>query len=146
MGSTDTVRKFFQAINDNDPDTAAAQVTDDAKFTELPTGRTYQGPSGVRENFAFWLGAFPDGKVEVTNIIEAGDKVVVEYKGRGTNTGPMMTEQGEMPPTGKSVTLEFCDVLEMKGDKIAGGRSYYDTGTMMRQLGLMPETTGAATR
>ena len=51
-----------------------------------------------------------------------------------------------MPPTGKSVTLEFCDVLEMKGDKIAGGRSYYDTGTMMRQLGLMPETTGAATR
>ena len=58
----------------------------------------------------------------------------------------MMTEQGEMPPTGKSVTLEFCDVLEMKGDKIAGGRSYYDTGTMMRQLGLMPETTGAAAR
>jgi steroid delta-isomerase-like uncharacterized protein len=146
MGSTDTVRKFFQAINDNDPDAGAAQVTDDAKFTELPTGRTFQGPDGVRENFAFWLGAFPDGKVEVTNIIEGGDKVVVEYTGRGTNTGPMMTEQGEMPPTGKSVTLEFCDVLEMKGDKIAGGRSYYDTGTMMRQLGLMPETTGAATR
>ena len=82
MGSTDTVRKFFQAINDNDPDTAAAQVTDDAKFTELPTGRTYQGPGGVRENFAFWLGAFPDGKVEVTNIIEAGDK------GRGRVQGP----------------------------------------------------------
>jgi steroid delta-isomerase-like uncharacterized protein len=146
MGITDTVRKFFQAINDKDPDTAASQVTDDSTFRDLPSGRTYRGPDGVRENFQFWLGAFPDAQVEIVNIMEAGDKVVVEYKGRGTNTGPMLTEQGEMPPTGKSVTLEFCDVIEMKGDKMAGGRSYYDSGSLMRQLGLMPETAGTAAR
>lgn len=144
MDNTSIVRKFFDAINANDPDAAAELVTGDSEFTELPTGRTYRGPDGVRENFQFWLGAFPDGKVEIRNLIGAGDTVVVEYIGRGTNTGPMQTEQGQMPPTGKSVQLEFCDVVEIKGGKMAGGRSYFDSGSMMRQLGLIPETAGAA--
>jgi steroid delta-isomerase-like uncharacterized protein len=144
MDNNSIVRTFFDAINAQDPDSAAELVTNDSEFTELPTGRIYRGPDGVRENFQFWFGAFPDGKVEIRNLIGAGDTVVVEYIGRGTNTGPMQTEQGEMPPTGKSVQLEFCDVVEVKGGKIARGRSYFDSGSMMRQLGLIPETAGAS--
>jgi steroid delta-isomerase-like uncharacterized protein len=142
--NTEIVERFFRAINDHDPDAAAALVAEDSEFVEYATGQTYRGPDGVRANYKFWIGAFPDGQVEIRNLIDGGDKVLVEYTGRGTNTGPMMTEHGEMPPTGRSVTLEFCDVVEIKGDKMAGGRSYFDTGSMMRQLGLLPETTGAA--
>jgi steroid delta-isomerase-like uncharacterized protein len=146
MAITDTVRKFFQAVNDSDSDAAAALVTDDAEFRDIPGDRRYNGPDGVKANFEFWLGAFPDGKVEIVKIIEAGDTAVVEYKGRGTNTGTLRMETGDIPATGKQVEMEFCDVLEMRGDKIAGGRSYYDTGSLMQQLGLIPVPAAAGTR
>jgi len=144
----ETFDEFIRPLfaDDWSPETAAALVAEDAEFREIPGSRTYRGPQGTRENFDFWLGAFPDGKVEITNLVDAGETVVVEYKGRGTNTGTLQIEGGAIPPTGKQVQLEFCDVLQFKGGKIAGGRSYYDAASMMQQLGLVPETVAAGAR
>jgi predicted ester cyclase len=49
------------------------------------------------------------------------------------------TSMGAIPATGRSVTLKLCDVLELSGGKIKSHRSYFDTGSMMAQLGLAAE-------
>ena len=53
---------------------------------------------------------------------------------------------GEIPPTGKSVTLKLCDVLELADGKVKSQRSYLDTGSMMAQLGLISGQTATATK
>jgi ketosteroid isomerase-like protein len=136
MSNTDTVRALFASINDRDPDAAAAHIAESAEWTEVPTGQSYRGPGGWRENMDFWLGAFPDGRVEVTTVIDGGEWVAVEYTGRGTNTGPLPTPAGEIPPTGKPVEMAFVDVLRFEGGKVAAGRSYFDMASMMNQLGI----------
>jgi predicted ester cyclase len=136
MGNADVVRALYASINDRDPDAGAVHFADTAEWSEVPTGQTYRGPAGWKENMNFWLGAFPDGKVEVTNVIDGGDSVAVEYTGRGTNTGPMPTPEGEMPPTGKSVKLSFVDIWQFEGGKVVGGRNYFDAASLMGQLGV----------
>ena len=51
--------------------------------------------------------------------------------------GPLVGPQGEIPPTGKSVDVAFCDVYQFKDGKFTSLRSYFDTATLMGQLGLM---------
>ncbi len=70
-------------------------------------------------------------------MVAAGDTVVVEFTGRGTHTGPLVTSMGEIPATGRSLTLKLCDVLEFRDGMVTMQRTYFDTGSMMVQLGLM---------
>ena len=84
--------------------------------------------------FREWARAFPDGSVEITNLIESGEWVVVEFTVRGTNTGPMMGPDGEMPPSNAKVELQSCDVLRVVDGRVVGGRGYFDLSTVTRQL------------
>lgn len=136
MSNADIARALYQSINDKDPGAGAALVADHAEWSEAPTGQTYNGPHGWHDNYNFWIGAFPDGNVEVTNVVDGGDWVAVEYTGRGTNTGPMPGPEGEIPATGKSVELQFCDIWQFEDGKVVGGRSYFDMAGMLSQLGL----------
>ena len=83
--------------------------------------------------------AFPDGRCDVTNIAASEDGAVVEFAGRGTQTGTFITPEGEIMPTGKRVDVPFCDVFKIKNGKIVSYNSYFDSSTMMKQLGLIPE-------
>ena len=66
----------------------------------------------------------------------------------GTHTGPLETPTGEqIPPTNKRIDLKGAVFgrLNERGE-IVEERRYYDVGTMLRQLGLVPEpaeTVGA---
>ena len=144
MSNAETARRLYQTITDHDPEAGAALVADDAEWTDVPTGQTYRGKEGWRQQYHFWLGAFPDGQVEITNLVDGGDWVVIEYTGRGTNTGPLLTPEGELPATNRSVELPFCDVSHFSDGKFAGGRSYYDLASMMTQLGLGAEVPAGA--
>ena len=101
MSNVDTALALFQSISDDDLDAVAAHFADDAEWVELPLGKIYRGPAGWRENVEYWREGFTDGKAEVTNVVDGGDTVVVEYLGSGLNDRPLPTPQGELPPTGR---------------------------------------------
>jgi ketosteroid isomerase-like protein len=50
----------------------------------------------------------------------------------------------EIPATGKSVTLHFCDVHEIRNGEIRSVKSYFDSASMLMQLGVMSEAGVAA--
>lgn len=131
-------RSLYEAWNNRDFDYGSSVMTDDACIVLVGSGATYRGREGVRQYNMAWADGFPDGQISVDRVIESGDTVVVEYTGRGTHTGPLVSEAGTIPPTGRAVTVEFCDILDFAGGKLRSQRSYYDTGAMMAQLGLMP--------
>jgi predicted ester cyclase len=70
--------------------------------------------------------------------------VVVEFTGRGTHTGALVTSAGSIPATGRSVTLKLCDILEFTDGKIRRQRTYFDSGSLMAQLGLTTQPTATS--
>ena len=69
---------------------------------------------------------------------------MVEFTGHGTHTGTLATSMGQIPATGRSLTLKLCDVIEFKDGKVATQRTYFDTGSMMAQLGITAEQVATA--
>jgi predicted ester cyclase len=136
----------------------AMQLTDAGKHEEflarqapdcdwlVPGAGTLRGPDAVREYMQpFWQG-FSKSRHELNRFVESGDTVACEGVWKGTNDGPMITPQGELPPTGKSVAMPF--VMIVSGDVEAGVAEsvhvYFDQLDFLGQLGLVPAPEEAA--
>lgn len=146
MSTEDNVkiaREFPAAWNDRDFDRAAALMADDGEILIVGTGERFTGPAGAVKFSQMWADGFPDGRVEVLETIAEGDRVVVVYRGRGTHTGTLKNSSGEIPATGKEITLDLCDVVEITDGKIRSVRTYFDSGSLLAQLGLMAAPVGA---
>ena len=139
------VRIAYEAFNDRALQRGAAVIADDCELVDVPSGSTFHGPEGYKQSMEGWLRAFPDGRIEITNLITADEWVIVEFTGRGTNTGPLQTPAGEVPPTGRTAEMALCDVVQVRDGRITRSRSYYDAATLLGQLGLMAEVPVGAT-
>lgn len=134
-------RRLYEGWNERAYDELADAMAPDGKIVNVSTGDTFEGPEGSRAYNTAWADGFPDGRIEIDNIFASGDNVVVEFTGRGTHTGTLVTSMGEFPATGRSLTLRLCDVIQFRDGKVAKHHTYFDSGSMMAQLGL---TSGQA--
>ena len=142
MPHEDSVRiahELYAAWNDRDFDRSAALMADDGEILIVGTGERYSGPEGSISFAHMWADAFPDGRVEIRDTIAQDDRVVVIFRGRGTHTGTLKSSAGEIPATGKEVTVDLCDVYSIRGGKVKSLHTYFDSGSLLAQLGLMPE-------
>ena len=119
-------------------DKIVAALAEDCEVIDVPTGRTLRGPDGYRQINLFFAEGFPDSSVELTNVFATEDEAVIEFTGRGTNTGPLHMPTGDIPPTGRYSELRFCGVYQIKSGKIVSLHNYYDVMTMLQNLGLVP--------
>jgi predicted ester cyclase len=126
------VRGMYGAWNAKDLDRVASCAHRDARMRNVPFGAE-QGFVEYTEN---WAKAFPDGRIEVTNLVVQGDVVVAEFTGRGSHTGPLKGPSGEIPPTNRSVELPLVEIYRFTAGKIAGGKVYFDAATLFDQLHL----------
>ena len=141
--NADLARRLHEAWNERNFDEMAEAAAPDSMITIVGSGDTFEGPDGSRAYNTMWADGFPDGKVTIDRVIASGDHVVVEFTGRGTHTGTLVTSMGEIPATGRSMTLQLCDVMEFKDGKVQSQTTYFDTGSMMAQLGLGAEQTAS---
>jgi predicted ester cyclase len=51
----------------------------------------------------------------------------------------LATPQGEVPATGRKLSLPLCDVFEVVAGRIVRIQAYYDQMAFATQLGLLPE-------
>ena len=126
---------YGELFNKRDYDTSVAHVTDDFVVVSIPTGTTLRGKEGYRQFLSTWGTAFPDSTVKVNRLIDNGENIAVEFTGKGTHSGPLVTPMGVIPPSGKPVETSFCDVLSFRGGKLATVRSYFDVASLLRQIG-----------
>ena len=141
--NADLARRLHEAWNERNFDEIAEATAPDATITLVGSGDTFEGIEGSRDYNTMWAAGFPDGKVTIDRVIESGDIVVVEFTGRGTHTGTLVTSMGDIPATGRSMTLQLCDVMEFETGKVRSLKTYFDTGSMMAQLGLGAEQTAS---
>ena len=80
---------------------------------DLPTGR-FTGPDGVRAASARLKSVFPDLRVEVKDLIVAGDQVVVTWSLCGTQ----QRELFGVPPTGRRECSSARSEFRIEDNKI----------------------------
>lgn len=102
----------------------------------MPSGTVYRGLDAFRQASDFYTKGFPDHWIEISNVVATEDQAVVEFIGRGTNTGPLHLPTGDLPPTGRQGELRCCNVYQISQEKIVRLHSYYDAGSLLQQLGL----------
>jgi steroid delta-isomerase-like uncharacterized protein len=132
-----TVRKFHESWHLRDPDRGAAVIAKDCQFEDVARGELLAGPDAYKRDYHRWRTAFPDGELEITNIITQGNWAVVEFINRGTQTGPLHSSLGEFPPSGRYMKARYCSVMRVKDGMVVEGRDYYDSASIARQLGLI---------
>jgi predicted ester cyclase len=91
----------------------------------------------MEQFFDGWQGAFPDCRIDITSVISDESKASVEGIFNGTHTGPMMSPQGEVPPTGRVIAMPFVHVFALRGDRVVMSRAYFDMAELAAQLGLV---------
>jgi steroid delta-isomerase-like uncharacterized protein len=131
------IHDLFNAFNQGDLARVTSLVTDDFELQDVSAGLTFRGPQGFNQWLQTFLTAGPDAKAEVQTTIEAGEWVATEHVGKFTHTGPLLSPAGEVPPTGRRVELRFAEIYKVKEGKLTEMRAYYDSATMLRQLGLL---------
>lgn len=132
------VRALFDAFNAGDLDRAVVDVSDDFELVDVPSGQIFHGPAGCQQWLSVFRTALPNAQTELVNVLADGTRVATEHVGRGTHTGPFTTPAGTIPATDRPVELRFAELYEVRDGKITYLRAYYDSATLMRQLGLLP--------
>ncbi len=88
------------------------------------------GRDGLKRRVTLFRTAFPDIHFTVENMIAEDDKVVVQYRFAGTQTGSFR----ELQPTGNTIDVGGILIARVANAKIESAYSVFDGGDMMRQL------------
>jgi steroid delta-isomerase-like uncharacterized protein len=128
------VREHMESENRHEFDVTMSTF-DHPRYEIVPTGDVYDGEEEVARYFAETRAAFPDQRNELVKLHHADDAVIVEFDLKGTHEG---TLRG-IPPTGRAFTCRTLAIFEFEaeGEGIVCERVYFDTATILSQLGLM---------
>lgn len=141
-----TAREAFEkgtaTFNAHDIDGFAEVVADDV-VSRAPGGMRGEGKAACVEFFGGWFGAFPDAHVEVRALHIIDDVAVEEGTFTGTHNGVLHGPTGDVPPTGRSVALDYIQVLRFRDGKHVSFNLMFDRLLMLEQLGLVPRPAPA---
>jgi steroid delta-isomerase-like uncharacterized protein len=133
--TADIAKRYFQALDAHDLDTAVA-LWEPGATDRFAGQQDLTAPDGVREYFRALQAAFPDFSLEVLDMTTSRNRTAVRWRARGTFAGPGAF-QG-FAPNGAQIEFEGCDVLTVRDEKIQHNDAYLDTASIARQLGFLP--------
>ncbi len=143
---TMTTREAFEhgtdTFNAHDIDGFAEVLADDVVFV-APGGMRAVGKPACVEFYGGWHSAFPDAHVEVHDVHFIDDVAVEEGTFTGTHNGVLQTPTGDVPPTGRAVSLDYIHVLRFRDGKHTSFNLVFDRLLMLEQLGLIPASAPA---
>jgi predicted ester cyclase len=117
-------------------DTLAA----DCVYEIVPTGQRWEGHAGARAFYTSFLGAFPDVKFDLQDIVIGPQGVIEVANVAGTHLGLW----AGLAPTGRQVRWQVIIHFpwNQAAQKFSGERVYYDRMALAEQMGL-GEDSGA---
>jgi len=129
------IEKEFAAWNAHDPDKVASFYTDDVVYEDVAYGMTAHGHAEMRKLAADFFAAVPDLKLEPVNSFVENGHGSVEWVFSGTDAG--------LYKTGKKFSVRGASLFEVRDGKFLRNKDFYDSATIMRQVGALPEAKPA---
>lgn len=130
------VDTHYRGLESADIDLAVKPFATDVTLS-FPDG-PMAGVEALRAVVTTFVTAFPGMRLDRRHTWVDGETAVVELVFNGTQSGPLITPAGEVPPSGKSVTFSLVDVFTAQDGQVTEHRVYWDNVSFLSQLGLMP--------
>lgn len=115
------VRRFIGHLVARDLDAAAAMVTEDFEYDNVPMGKAH-GPQGLRDTLSGFFGMCTGIDWEIIRQTSSGDLA----------SGTVLNEREDrFEIHGRWVTLPVAGVFEINNSSITLWRDYFDRGTLI---------------
>jgi steroid delta-isomerase-like uncharacterized protein len=124
------VLEHFQSEVDQDFDRTLRTFAH-PHYEIMATGQVYDGPDEVMGYYRATRTAFPDQRHDDLRLHHADDVVIVEFDLLGTNDGPFYGR----PPTGRAFRVPVVALFFFEGDRIVNERVYFDSASLVTQIG-----------
>ena len=146
---TETEQRNLRAVTDvlqywnrQDARGVVAFYDENIVWRNVAMEETYQGTAEVKAFLDGLFTAFPDLSFEVTYKIARGVNVSEQWCIRGTHLGTYFG----VPATGRPIVILGISMVEMRDGKFLRDEFYFDAGSIMRQMGLLPPLSVGKTR
>ena len=100
-------------------------LTEDCVYEIVPTGQRWEGHAGARAFYTAFLGAFPDVRFDLQDIVIGPQGVIEVTRMTGTHRGHWAGQ----PPSGRRISalIVIHFPWDRSSGKFAGERIYYDS-------------------
>lgn len=115
-----------------------ATVAPNLVYTETGTQRRVENLEDYLQLLQGWKQALPDARGTILTRVSQGNTVVQEVIWEGTQTGPLPTPAGTLPPSGKAIRVPAAIWYTVDGDLVQEVHHYLDVLTLLQQLGALP--------
>lgn len=118
--------RFIAALGrleaERDVDALVGLYADDAEIGNVNAPAGFAGPDGARQFWTEYRGTFGEVRSEFRNRIDAGERIALEWTTVGTSV------------TGHPIDYSGVSIIEVRGEKVARFKAYFDPGALGRQI------------
>jgi steroid delta-isomerase-like uncharacterized protein len=129
---TDTVRAAVEALNRGDVTTYQSAFAADCERWMLG-GVSPMTSAEVAATLRDLHRAFREFRLEEELLFGCGDRVVARWRTTGVHEG----EFAGIAATGRSISVQTCEIYELTGGRVTATWSYGDPLDLARQLGAL---------
>ena len=129
-------KESYHLFSKGDLNGLIQHFAENATFTPMPTGETLNGRNEIMGFIGNFKTAFPDMTLDIKRQVACGDNVVTEFVAKGTHKGVFKTPMGDIPATNRKVEESLCEIVKIKDGKFVENHLYFDTASLMQQLGV----------
>jgi len=127
--NVEMVRRAFEAYNRGDIDAVVTDFASDCEYVPsgaLPGGRgVYRGPEGYKRFIGWLRDGFDDARVDVNDVIDAGNQVLVS-----------VTVRGHGRQSGAAASWDLWQVWTIRDGKFVRGQAFTDRTEALEAVGL----------
>jgi steroid delta-isomerase-like uncharacterized protein len=127
----EVVEEHFRTEVAQEFDRTLATFNGHPHYEIIPTGQVFDGDEEVMGYYRTTRAAFPDQRHDNVRLHVADDAIIAEFDLLGTNLG----EFYGLPPTGKAFRVPVIAVFFFEEDRIVNERIYFDTASLLTQIG-----------
>ena len=122
--------KWIAAWNSHSPEKMLPVFTDDVFYEDVAFGEVSHGSAELRKFAVSEFEGVPDLEVKLLRANVHGGHGTIEWVFSGTDKGVFNT--------GKKFSVRGVSVIDVRDGKISRSVDFYDSGTIMRQVGVLP--------
>lgn len=122
--------QWIAAWNSHDPDKMLPLFSDDVVYEDVAFGEVSHGKTELRKFASEEFEGVPDLELKLDRADIHGNHGTIEWTFTGTDKGVFKT--------GKKFSVRGVSVIDLRDGKISRNLDFYDSATLMRQVGTLP--------
>lgn len=136
IANTELLQAWATLWSSNDTDAFLSLFTQNCHYEDVAFGLTNEGKPQLKDFFRATRTALPDLKMSLQSCFTTENHGAIEWLMTGTHQGAFH----DIPATGQAIQVRGMTWIELEDGKIKTNRDYYNLLTVLKQIGMMPES------